>query len=1000
MAGPFGAPLRAFFTDRLGMNWRDFLNLVLPTDGRISVRGVNFNGVDSEEHTWIRRYNDFDDIEQFLQNVEAAKRESFYSPATFGWDNNCKKTNIAFLKSFFLDLDCGVGEKKQFPSQAAGISALKNFCVTTGLPAPMLVSSGNGVHAYWVLDEQVTTEVWEPYQAGLIELAKAHGVPSDEATRQPTLPMRLPGTLHFKDPENPKPVSVLKTAKTITLEQFADIVPMAIVKQGKRGAPDWLTASLAGENGTIPPSKFMKLLSKSRNIIPIKEDIKYVIDGKVVFKKETIEKSAGCPHILHAYNNRETMDYQLWCGILQLAQYSVDRDEAITVMGEGHPDDDFDKNSAKAETFDKGAATCAYFRGLNADLCNGCIHNTKINSPYSLGTFIEKSETPEDCLIEAQYNERTEDVRSMRAPLEYPFPWIRPKNGGVAVQGILATKISEETKGDEEPEAMVYARDLWVEGRFKDPEEGDCVHIVHVSGQDGVQEFTVPQRLIAKKDSCLDILARHGFYAHDRIHIIQKYLNAWIKKYQDQERAKQAWNQFGFHNADTVFVVGDREYRSDGTVVHSPPSNATFRLIPHYTPKGSLEEWKKTTEVFAAPGNEARGFLFFAAFGSIFYHWSDEGTPLINITNTASGVGKTTIQRSIASVWGNPKACLLNTEDTINSIFQRLGVLQHLPALCDEMTNMDGEAISKLSFQVFQNRGKNRLMAHSNMERKNDTTWSLLMIGSSNSSMHQDLKRFKTSVDGELRRILELSLEKDTTIDILEGARLFNNVMANNYGLAGDIFIRHVILTENYAAARARYTELEIELQERCNFKQEDRLYRAMCAAIILGGEISHQLGLHEIDVNRVKEWAIKTVGNVRDQVTASSAENFVELLGRFINQHTREMLVVNGKPADPAVASLHNRPSREAFGSLIMRYEPDTSSLFIEKSVLGRWCTTERINEHAMLAGLQAKGMVRSTSVYKNMAENTLTASVPVRAIWLDTTKFGLDTLGLTNVF
>ena len=579
------------------MDWREFLTIVLPKQGRIGVRAVNFNGVDPDKDTWIRRYNDFDDIEKFLEDVENAKRESYFNPATFGWGNNCKKSNIAFIKSFYLDLDCGTGERKQFASQADGIAALKNFCIAVGMPTPMIVLSGNGVHVYWVLDEAITREVWEPYQAGLIELAEKHGLPSDDATKKITLPLRLPGTLNFKDPENPKPVSVVKTTKPITLEQFTRIVPMALVKQSNQGAPDWLTASLAGEAGTVPPSKFMKLLSRSRAIVPVKEDVKHIIDGKVVYKKETVEKSAGCVHIQHAYETRETMEYQLWCGVLQLAQYSVDRDEAIRVMGEGHQDDDFDKNSAKAASFDKGAANCEYFRKLNPAFCNSCIHNTKINSPYSLGIFIEKSETEEDCLIEAQYNTHTDDVRTMMAPLEYPFPWIRPKGGGVAVQGLLAAKVNEDAKNDETPEAMVYDRDLWVAGRFKDPDAGDTLHLVHVSGKDGVQEFTVPQKTIAKKDSCLEVLSMNGFYAHDRIHLIQKYLSAWIKFYQEKEAALSARSQFGFHNGDTVFVIGDREYRSDGTVTFSPSSNTTFRLVPVYTPKGELEEWMRIPKI-------------------------------------------------------------------------------------------------------------------------------------------------------------------------------------------------------------------------------------------------------------------------------------------------------------------------------------------------------------------------------------------------------------------
>ena len=52
------------------MDWRDFLTFVLPYNGRISVRGVNFNGVDPDESTWIRRFDDFDGIQEFLESIE------------------------------------------------------------------------------------------------------------------------------------------------------------------------------------------------------------------------------------------------------------------------------------------------------------------------------------------------------------------------------------------------------------------------------------------------------------------------------------------------------------------------------------------------------------------------------------------------------------------------------------------------------------------------------------------------------------------------------------------------------------------------------------------------------------------------------------------------------------------------------------------------------------------------------------------------------------------
>src|SRR5699024_8531972 len=58
--------------------------------------------------------------------------------------------------------------------------------------ASMLVSSGNGYHAYWKLDEALEPEVARGYSRGI------HRALPTDATHDPTRVMRLPGTLNWK----------------------------------------------------------------------------------------------------------------------------------------------------------------------------------------------------------------------------------------------------------------------------------------------------------------------------------------------------------------------------------------------------------------------------------------------------------------------------------------------------------------------------------------------------------------------------------------------------------------------------------------------------------------------------------------------------------------------------------------------------------------------------------------------------------------------------------
>ena len=66
----------------------------------------------------------------------------FFALGTFFDGSSRTAKNMQWMKSFFLDLDCG--PEKEFPSQVVAIAELRTFCQNNSLPTPTLVNSGRG----------------------------------------------------------------------------------------------------------------------------------------------------------------------------------------------------------------------------------------------------------------------------------------------------------------------------------------------------------------------------------------------------------------------------------------------------------------------------------------------------------------------------------------------------------------------------------------------------------------------------------------------------------------------------------------------------------------------------------------------------------------------------------------------------------------------------------------------------------------------------------------
>jgi len=940
------------------MSRSTFFSLVLPPTGSICITGLMS---DKSGPPKQRFFESPEAAEPYITALGDEGREVYFGCATYA-DPKGQRTakNTEGFKSFYIDIDCGPG--KPYASHKDGLTALGDFLTESKLPMPTIVDSGRGFHGYWTLNAPISYNEWRPVADAFKKLMDELKFETDPAvTADGARILRIPGTFNNKDRENPKEVTVVKFADPIEFAEFKQLVHAVDTASGDFIPPmDDVTRALLRSS----EANFSKIMKRSLKEMEVTETVEIITENKDGSKssktaKQKVMRSQGCAQLAHAHIQQATLPEPLWRAALSIAAHCVDASTAIHIISQKHEEYDPVETHEKAEgTKAAGPHLCKTFQKLNPALCLTCPLKGKINSPISLGSTIIPA-TATDNIREQIWHEGLKEYVDVDIPLSYPAPWLRPKHGGVALKGALQGLPGAESEGDEEPEeSLVYANDIWVKKRLIDPTYGEVLQIARILPKDGMKEFMAPVALISKKDKCQEILSSHGIATLDRrMDLLRRYIVDWMHLLQNQNSAEHARSQFGWHDNDTRFVIGSREITRDGTVLFSPPSSVTEDIAPLYSSKGTLEMWRTIANIYDAVGNEARAFALFASFGAPLYKFFGLGSPIIHLTNSASGVGKSTAQMVGNSVWGHPVDTLLNENDTNAAKQHRAGVLNNILFTVDELTNIAPEEISDFIFRFSFNRGRNRMQSQINAERKNNTTYATIGITSGNNSLYDSVKSHKSSSEGEMYRIIEIQVLKDESLTKEQSDYYFNQLLLENYGLAGEELMKYV--TANLEAVKVMLFEEQKSFDKLAGFMQKERYYSACCAAAITGAKIAHRLGLHNIDVDRVRNWLIQTMTSVTVTVTETSNDDATNLLGRFLNENLRNTLVIEGIAKVIDGVTLPRSEIQRPVGDLVIRYEPDTHKIFVSISKIRSWCTAQRIPFDGLRENLKRVGVL-----------------------------------------
>jgi len=923
----------------------DLLDAVLPQQGRYCVFGHDGRYPDQ------RFAETREEVEEIAKRFAANGVDAYFGCAKFGPLPNRTHENALYFRALWMDIDCGPtkgvpddkGRIKGYLDQDIGLQEFKRFCAAVGLPKPILVSSGYGIHAYWLLEETLSRREWEPLSQRLRELCVEHNLIVDASVFEASRVLRIPGTFNFKDKANPKLVEVWNE-ETVRM-------PHAHIKE-LLGAPD-------------PQDDTPDFIP--RTMSPMMEAL---MGNKVKRFKTIMMKSAqgeGCAQLLHCYQNQGDIEEPLWRSALSIAAFCVDADSATHKMSSQHPEYDPAQVEEKVQHLREkgGPHHCATFDKYNPGVCQGCPHWGKIKSPIMLGVEIEEAD-PDDneFIVEDGLGNQT----TYQIP-EYPFPFFRGAKGGVY------KRAAEE----EDDPSLVYEHDFYVVKRMRDPEAGETalfrLHLPH----DGVIEFTVATAAITAKDELRKILAQYGVVAHTKQYEnLAQFVITFVKNLQYVRKAEQMRTQFGWADADSKFILGDREITKDG-VFYSPPSTTNKDTAEKLHSKGTMDKWKEVFNLYALPGLEPHAFAALTAFGSPLLKFTGLEGAIINVIHPESGTGKTTILHMCNSVSGMPKELTSMFKDTFNAKIHRLGVMNNLANTIDEITNMSGLEFSDLAYSISQGRGKEKMKGSTNELRINNTKWQGITLCSSNASFYEKLGAAKNSPDGESMRLLEYKIEANGIIDVQVGKQMFDHQLRENYGHAMEVYGQWLVNNKEEAVDLLR--RIQAKIDKEVQFTQRERFWSGVAACNIAGGLIAKSLGLHDYDMKNVYEWLKNMLNEMRHEVKPPQATP-ITALGEFINAYITNALVVNGEL--DARTNMQASPLLEPRGELMIRYEPDTKELYVSAKAFKDFCVRQQINYKGVLKELQTSG-IYTEALNKRMSKGMRVVSPAVRVLKFD---------------
>jgi len=866
------------------MTLTQFLQRILPEEGVKFVvisdgKRMGHIGCDSIEQM-ARTIESYDKRDGFTvyHACAAYKQKPYFDP-----DRNRKvcrvKENWLSAKAFWVDIDVGESKAKDgkgYATQAEASAAIKAFCRKLHLPLPTVVSSGHGLHLYWCLSEPLDPVSWQRTATKLKALLNAEGIVADPSrTADFASVLRPVGTHNKKDPASPLVVQCLYEGQVLPTGKFVAFI-------------DEHTEGLAGLDD-VPD--YLKGAEDKVETYPT-----FDIDANVVADR--------CNQIRIVRDTKGDAGYDHWrgtIGILKFCQDGIRYAEEWTEnrASTGHTSCDW---QTRYETWDSPPATCKFFETANAKGCEGCPFKDKIKTPLVLGR-----QQP----LPPPKPEKSED-KTEEGPSEPQLP------EGYAYEDGLLVRYAPDKKGvlQARPFTSTY---FYIEKPITNA-DGDDEYLVvyrHPKTQQKLWFYLEGKLVGAGGNQLVQALGAHSILpltTKEAVLDMTAYIRDSVTKVVCEVETVPTVTHFGW--VKTGFVIGNQIYlNGSGEAKPALLAGNAAKKCGAFQVTGTLEGYAHNLNwVYNRPGMEAMQYAICSMWGSLLTPFCDtvyRGIPCV-LSGASSGKGKTSAGLSAMYAFGDAQKLVIASKDgaTQMALTALLGTFRNIPLLLDEMTNISPQELSRLSYSLATGEDRSRLRSSGGgVSLADQESWSSQSLITCNSHMTATLMQ-SGNTEAEALRLFEIRVDKYgiPQLDPIEVSHHLNE-LSKNSGVAGRAFVEY--LTKNYEDIPGilRSFTKDGSLGQRLMIDSRYRFYRYHVICTLAAASIMHQLGVCDFDLDRLKEFAVKAVDDLSNEVKNNSPDPvhmLVQMLRDF-EDGTIETPLFDYKRED-------NHPSKDHF--------------------------------------------------------------------------------------
>lgn len=989
------------------MNTLEFLKSILPEFG-IHYLALFKEGYKFPAH---KVYTDLETMAEAIEGMAGSKQLSVYhacasyQKAVIELDEldvkgNPKRKyripeNWDKAKAFWVDVDCGQDkfDKGQgYLTKKDACVAMAKFAKDVGIPRPMLVDSGNGVHAYWPLTHEIGHELWRKV-ATVLKATLAHAKVIADPTRTADFSsiLRPVGSTNRKNGDA-KTVKLLAACEAIDPKEFA-VTLFAYAK----------------ENGVKPIKETPK---KQYQPTDLNSDLTAHL---AQYPDVPVDSTTMANKCQQAGKMRDTMgdvEYEVWrrvIGLLTFCEGGRETAQAWTSNREesGHTNLDWD---VKYDSWNAGPTTCASIESVNAQGCVGCPFKGKVTTPLQLGRVIPE---PEATVEETVTEEGVEEHAAVPA-LPRGYQWDA---------GLLSRLIPDK---EGVLQIFPFCENLFYPTTRIRGEDGTFRYGIRLHLPDKrIRDFEISGESVASPTDLLRAMARYELTKSNHKNAGEHMAAYLLDQLQSLKRSITETNTmtaFGWKDDHKSFLIGETLYLQDGSERKVlVGGNAKERAATFKNSRGSLEGYADALNfMYNRPEAVHWQYAICAGWGSLVSHHCEDLYKglILALQGGKSGRGKTTACHAALAAFGNPEKMTLNSKEgfTTNALWATLGVYNNIPVLADELTNMEAGVFSDVAYGVSNGQDKVRLTSKGGgVVFAKSSEWRLNVYVTGNRDFYGLLAANQANSQAEAVRLIQLNVDRYNSLMLVNRADYpetedgedawrsasamvaAENIkkMTANSGHAGAAMVKYILANEAEV-----YRDMQTMLGKFTEVLSNPkfRFYRAHSACTIVIAKIAKKLGIVEFDIKELYKFTVNLLRELAESVnennTVSSEDGFQRMVGML-----SQRIIVTTECRDSRDGRGPETPRNRVNGPIAGRYILGTANnkdlagrLILSQKEVRDWCMANRMDYHSMVASLKDDNALVSHGEKFVITRGTDCTSQQTRCIVIDTRRLNAE--------